>query len=181
MSRELAPVALVLLGTSLAACAANAPPSAAEPQTSAEAAGASEGEAAEPEAETGAQPSETAQPAQGASAPAAAAGEPAEQRTMDVIQAVVLEHRPKVRKCYDEALKAKPALEGDLVLSFVIDPKGKVRKAELNKERSTLTEPQVVACAIEVVQKIEFPPSTLGMDSKVNYPFNLTPPKPKKP
>jgi hypothetical protein len=97
----------------------------------------------------------------------------AETRTMEVIAQVVKENRKPVRECFDKAKKELPDLKGDMVIHFVVDPAGKVRKAELNQERSTLKSPAVVECAVKVVLGIKFPPSSRGMDTTVNYPFNL--------
>lgn len=104
--------------------------------------------------------------------PAEAAGK-AETRTMEVIAAIVKENRKPVRDCFEKAKKDLPDLKGDMVIHFVVDPEGKVRKAELNQERSTLKSPAVVDCAVKVVLAIKFPASSRGMDTTVNYPFNL--------
>lgn len=113
-------------------------------------------------------------PAEGSALPEG--GKPgAETRTMQVIQQVVKDNRKPVRKCYDDARKDLPTLTGDMVIHFVIDPKGKVQKAELNRDKSTLKSPAVVDCAIEAIKKIQFPPSSRGMDTEVNYPYNFKP------
>lgn len=106
-------------------------------------------------------------------APAPEAGGKTETRTMDVIAAVVKENRKPVRDCFEKAKKELPDLKGDMVIHFVVDPEGKVKKAELNQERSTLKSPAVVDCSLKVIQAIKFPPSSRGMDTTVNYPFNL--------
>lgn len=104
----------------------------------------------------------------------AASGEP-DARTMEVIAAVVKSHRKEARACYEKGAKQVPGLKGDLVVHFVLTPKGKVKTAELNRERSTITEQSVVTCVIDVITAIEFPKSSRGMESTVNYPFNFTP------
>jgi hypothetical protein len=96
-----------------------------------------------------------------------------ETRTMDVIAQIVKENRKPVRDCFEKAKKDLPDLKGDMVIHFVVDPDGKVKKADLNVERSTLKSPAVVDCSIKVLQGIKFPPSSRGMDTTVNYPFNL--------
>ena len=96
-------------------------------------------------------------------------------RTSEVVQKIVMEKRPIVRKCYEDALKELPGLKGDVVIHFVLDPEGKVKKAELNQEKSTLKSPKVVECAINVIKGIKFPPSSRGMQSEINYPFNFNP------
>jgi hypothetical protein len=97
----------------------------------------------------------------------------AETRTMEVIAKIVKDHRQPVRDCMDKAKKQLPDLKGDLVVHFVIDPDGKVKKAELNQERSTLKNPEVTECAVKTIKGISFPPSSRGMDTTVNYPYNL--------
>ena len=107
------------------------------------------------------------------SAKAPEGGGKAETRTMEVIAQVVKDNRKPVRECFDKAKKDLPDLKGDMVIHFVVDPDGKVKKADLNQERSTIKSPAVVDCAIKVLQGIKFPPSSRGMDTTVNYPFNF--------
>jgi hypothetical protein len=96
-----------------------------------------------------------------------------ETRTMEVIAQIVKDNRKPVRECFDKAKKDLPDLKGDMVIHFVVDPDGKVKKAELNQERSTIKSPAVVDCSIKIIQGIKFPPSSRGMDTTVNYPFNF--------
>jgi len=96
-----------------------------------------------------------------------------ESRSMEVIAQIVKDNRKAVRECFDKAKKDLPDLTGDMTIHFVVDPEGKVKKAELNQERSTLKAPPVVDCSIKVIQGIKFPPSSRGMDTTVNYPFNF--------
>jgi hypothetical protein len=105
----------------------------------------------------------------------AAAASKTETRTPEVMRQVVLEHRPLVRDCYEKARKDLPSLQGDMVLHLVIDPEGKVKTIELNAERSTLKSPAVVDCAVSALKSVTFPPSSRGMESVMNYPFNLMP------
>jgi hypothetical protein len=101
------------------------------------------------------------------------AGGKTETRTMEVIAQIVKENRKPVRECFDKAKKDLPDLKGDMVIHFVVDPDGRVKKADLNQERSTIKSPAVVDCSIKVLQGIKFPPSSRGMDTTVNYPFNF--------
>jgi hypothetical protein len=108
------------------------------------------------------------------SADGVAGGDP-DTRTMEVIAATVKEHRKDARACYEKGAKQVAGLQGDLVIHFVLKPNGKVKSAELNRERSTITEASVVSCVIDVISAIEFPRSSRGMETNVNYPFNFTP------
>jgi TonB family protein len=98
-----------------------------------------------------------------------------ETRTTEVIQKVVEENRKSVRACYDKVRKQVPDLAGTLTIHFVLDPEGKVKSAEVNLERSEIKSAEVSKCAIDAIKKMKFPPSSRGMESKINYPFNFKP------
>jgi hypothetical protein len=102
-------------------------------------------------------------------------GGPPDKRTLEVIGKIVKDNRQMVRDCYDQARKKDPGLQGDLIIHFVLDPDGDVMSAELNTERSDITTPAVVECAIMLIKALKFPPSSRGMETVVNYPFNLQP------
>jgi hypothetical protein len=166
------PIACVVVASVLVACGGatqNATPEAPSTPASPEAPPA---ETKPPEAS----PSASAEPAAG-DAPEAtpAAGGGPETRTMEVIKAAVKAHRKEARDCYEKGLKQVPGLRGDLVVHFVLKPSGKIKQIELNRERSTITEPSVVSCVIDVVSAIQFPESSRGMETTANYPFNFNP------
>ncbi|HEY3233098.1 MAG TPA: AgmX/PglI C-terminal domain-containing protein [Polyangiaceae bacterium] len=98
-----------------------------------------------------------------------------ETRTTESIQKLVLEQRKPVRKCYEDARKKQPDLQGDMIIHFVLDPKGKVKTAELDTKRSTIKAQSVADCAISVIKQIQFPPSSRGMETNVDYPYNFKP------
>lgn len=148
---------------------AEGPPAAAPPSDPAPAPAPTA--AAEPAA-SGAPPAAAATPP----ADSAAAGDESEDaRSMEVIAAVVKANRQKARDCYEKALKQTPGLKGDLVVHFTLKPNGKVKEAMLNRERSTITDPGVVNCVIDVIRSLEYPKSSKGFESSVNYPFNFNP------
>lgn len=99
----------------------------------------------------------------------------AETRTTEVIQKVILDNRKQVRTCYDKAKKDLPGLEGTLTIHFVLDPEGAVKKAEVSLERSQIKNAELGECAIKELKKMKFPPSSRGMESTINYPFNFKP------
>jgi TonB family protein len=103
---------------------------------------------------------------------------PKDARGKDEIQAVIAANRAKMRSCYDAALKNNPGIAGDLVVSFVINPDGSVKSAEVNWSESELHVPELDSCAVDVLRTLKFPPSSRGLESKVNYPFNFNPGKP---
>jgi hypothetical protein len=98
-----------------------------------------------------------------------------ETRTMDVIAKIVKDKRQPVRDCYEKARKDLPSLRGDLVIHFTLDPEGKVKAIEVNQQRSTLKAAAVSDCAIATIKGLSFPPSSRGMETEVNYPYNFVP------
>jgi hypothetical protein len=117
--------------------------------------------------------STTASAAPSGSAPGAHSSDPG--RTPADIRAIVMAHRDEARACYDKALTAHPAIEGDLVIQWTIDPKGNVAQVSLDSSRSAISEPSVVACVAAIIQKIQFAPSPKGFETKAFYPFNFHP------
>lgn len=119
---------------------------------------------------------ETAAPVASSSATPAGSAAPAgdTQRT-ELVAAIIKEHRDAFRACYDEGRKAIPSLEGNLVLEFQLDGTGALKSAKLNEQRSDITAPKVVQCALGVLRGLKFPPHPRGMDSTINYPFNFHP------
>ena len=111
----------------------------------------------------------------GAGTASKTAGKGEESRTTQVIAGIVKNNRKAFRECYEKGKKESPDLQGTLTLHFVLDPAGKVKLAEPNAERSDIKSPVVVDCAIGVLKAMSFPPSSRGMESTVNYPFDFKP------
>lgn len=88
---------------------------------------------------------------------------------------IVKKNRDKVRACYDAALKESPDMKGNLVIHFKLDAEGIIAVAELVPDRSQITSPKVVECAIAALKGMSFPAHPEGMDTEVNYPFNFNP------
>jgi TonB family protein len=86
-------------------------------------------------------------------------------------------NRDKVRACYDAALAKNPGIKGELVVDFVISPRGEVKQAEVNWSASEIHIPELDTCAADAVRALTFPASSRGLESKVSYPFNFNPPR----
>jgi hypothetical protein len=91
------------------------------------------------------------------------------------IRAIVVAHREEARACYEKSLTAHPGIEGDLVIRWVIDPKGSVSQVASDLARSQILEPSLVSCIAEILTKIQFAPSQRGFETKAVYPFNFHP------
>jgi hypothetical protein len=132
-----------------------------------------EAEVVEPPGPPAPAPTESAAPAPEPAAAAPAPDSNGETRTSEVIAQVIRDNRQPFRDCYEKGKKKIPELEGTLTLYFVLNPKGEVKTAELNRERSDIVEPVVVDCALGVLKAMKFPRSSRGMESTVNYPFDF--------
>lgn len=101
------------------------------------------------------------------------AGEPG--RTAKDIQTIVAARRDDARACYDKALASHPGIEGDLDIRWKIDPQGNVMDAEVDTTKSSILEPTVAQCIIDIIKKIKFAASPKGFESRAHYPFNFHP------
>lgn len=101
------------------------------------------------------------------------AGEPG--RTAKDIQTIVAARRDDARACYDKALASHPGIEGDLDIKWKIDPQGNVFDAEVDTTKSSILEPSVGKCIIDIITKIKFASSPKGFESRAHYPFNFHP------
>jgi TonB family protein len=91
----------------------------------------------------------------------------------EIIRRIVRRHLNEVRFCYTQALAARPALEGRLVVQFTIAPKGRVLASALGS--STLGAPAVESCVVQAVKRWDFPEPQGGGLAIVSYPFQLSP------
>jgi hypothetical protein len=101
------------------------------------------------------------------------AGEPG--RSAKDIQTIVAARRDDARACYDKSLASHPGIEGDLDIRWKIDPQGNVFDAEVDTTKSSILEPTVAQCIIDIIKKIKFAASAKGFESRAHYPFNFHP------
>lgn len=101
------------------------------------------------------------------------AGEPG--RTAEDIRVIVMARRDEARACYDKALATHPGIEGDLDVKWVIDPEGNVTDASVDTTRSSILEPSVGQCIVDVIRSIKFAASAKGYETRAHYPFNFHP------
>jgi len=111
----------------------------------------------------------------GTKLPPAPAGKGEPGRSVEDIRVRVQANRDAARACYDAGRKRIPALEGDIVIKWTIDPKGNVRDPEVDDMRSTIKDAPTVACVIDVIRKLKFAESSKGFETHANYPFNFHP------
>lgn len=100
----------------------------------------------------------TEQPAQAANLP------------KDVVTAEIDRNMKSLTACYDDELKAKPALSGTVTTSFVVQPNGKVSSVKITE--STLKDQSVEMCVIEIYSKMQFPKAELKTEVTFPLTFN---------
>lgn len=103
--------------------------------------------------------------------PANAGPEPG--RGPNDIRNAVMAKRAEARACFDAVAKTKPGLEGNIVVKWLIDPKGAVKDVMIDPDKTTVPDQTIGACIIGVVSKLSFPPSAKHFETKAMYPFNF--------
>jgi hypothetical protein len=84
---------------------------------------------------------------------------------------------PAIQACYERGLKAKPDLQGDVDIDFVVAPDGKVAHASAAEGDTALAHAPTVDCILAEIRKLTFPEPSGGRVF-LNYPLHLEPPKP---
>ncbi len=78
-------------------------------------------------------------------------GASASARDPEVIDAVINQNKASVEYCYQSQLKLNPNLRGEILLSFVILPNGRVGAVKIIK--STLNNSKVEKCIIQAIRR----------------------------
>ena len=89
----------------------------------------------------------------------------------EVIRRTIGRHINEVRHCYEQALNARPNLQGRVTTKFIIAPTGAVQTAAT--ESSELGDARVEQCIAQAVRRWSFPAPEGGV-VVVSYPFVLT-------
>lgn len=89
------------------------------------------------------------------------------------IQNVVRHARGKQRACYEALLERDAAAEGKIAVGFTIEGDGTVHDAQVDDEITTLAEPTIQRCMVDVFSGMKFPKT--GETTTVTYPITMTP------
>jgi hypothetical protein len=110
------------------------------------------------------------------------------ERTLADIARIITTNRDKFRHCYDQAQQVNRALKGKYVVVFELQPSGELKTAKIDENASEIRDKGMDTCTITELQKLTFPRSLQGKETKVSYPFTFTPggagpkaPPPKSP
>jgi hypothetical protein len=93
----------------------------------------------------------------------------------EAIRRVVLRNLGQVAHCHEQGLAQNPALEGRVVIRFIIGGNGSVMGSQV--QESNVAVPSVSTCIAGAVRRWQFPAPEGGGIVTVNYPFNLQRPE----
>lgn len=91
----------------------------------------------------------------------------------EVIRSVVAQHHESLRSCYERGLVTNPALQGKVIVRFIISADGDVPSAK--DHGSELEDKSVVACVVEVFATMKFEREGGVDDWSVVYPIVFQP------
>jgi hypothetical protein len=94
----------------------------------------------------------------------------------EVVQRIVRQSLGRLRLCYEEGLRRKPDLSGQVSVLFVIDPTGAVASAE--DHGSQLADSKVVSCIVRSFQQLSFPEPEGKNKVTALYSMAVSPPEP---
>jgi hypothetical protein len=89
-----------------------------------------------------------------------------------VVLATVKPSAGRIRRCYELALAANPALTGKITVRFVIGRDGATRSASAGPP--DFPDPLLLRCVEKVISTLRFP-APEGGDVHVTYPFSFVP------
>ncbi len=89
----------------------------------------------------------------------------------EAIRAVIREHTPDIRSCYERRLAASPTLRGKVVIKWVIQPDGSTSDAVAEDEPTTLRDPELHACMRSRIVTWKFPKPAGGGVGIITYPW----------
>jgi len=91
--------------------------------------------------------------------------------TAAVIQSVIDEHLVEIRRCYNEAHRLRPELNGKLTLSLHVEADGSVTSSQIEES----TAPGLDRCLLQLVRSWNFPKGTHSEPTEVHLPFSINP------
>jgi len=113
-------------------------------------------------------------PDSGTTTPPEASCEPG--RCLDDFATAIERDRAAARACYEAGHAKQPDLAGRIIVNFEVDPEGTVIDASQGIQGEQITEPDVVACVVDVVKGVKFAPSSAGKTTRAFHRFEFTPP-----
>jgi hypothetical protein len=95
---------------------------------------------------------------------------PATSLEREQIRLVFIKNQKAFMDCYATALKRKSQLEGKILFDFDVNPDGRVSRARVNEEKSTLKDTEMNQCILASLRTWDFPKSESQVTA-VEYPL----------
>ncbi len=96
-----------------------------------------------------------------------------DSRTKAMVAKVINDNRPFFKKCYEDARAKDPALKGNIVLKFLLDAAGKIKKAWIEVDSSSIKNQTVGDCIVQAAKELTYPPSGKGLEKEFKYDFGF--------
>lgn len=91
----------------------------------------------------------------------------------DAVDAAIRARRDELLFCYEREVNAgHPNLGGKIIAAFVIGGSGRASQLAVNS--SSMSNPNVERCVLNVLERIQFPQPTGGVSVSIKYPFNFS-------
>lgn len=87
----------------------------------------------------------------------------------EAVRRVIRSILQQIKSCYERRLRTNSGLEGKVVIRFIIEEQGRVRKADTKS--STLNDRDVESCVASRIKEQRFPDPPAGTIAEVDYPF----------
>ena len=92
------------------------------------------------------------------------------QTDREGIKRVIQSHHSELQACYERAIDERPGAEGKVVMSWVIEPDGRVSKIETKEAGAKIA--MIAPCLSKAIAKWRFPKLAEGeLQVDVSYPF----------
>lgn len=89
------------------------------------------------------------------------------------IDAAIKARKADTRACYDKVASKDPKIEGDVRVSWTIDPTGAVTNVAVDPAQTNVGDDAVGKCLVEVVKSLHFPASAKGFETPSGYKWNF--------
>ncbi len=91
------------------------------------------------------------------------------------IRNIIKSSKPKLKICYDEAVKSDSTLEGTLISKFSINQTGQVDSSDVDLEKSTIKNQAMIECVKKEIKELKFAdisPEVAKRDITFPFVFN---------
>jgi hypothetical protein len=96
-----------------------------------------------------------------------------DSRTTANVAKVFKDNRKAFKKCYEDVRRTQQDLKGDILLKVLLDGDGKVKKAYIDEEESTIHNQKIADCMVKLAQSLTYPKSSKGLDKDFEYKFGF--------